>query len=59
MKTGIEPVVLEDFRGLFTAYPFILRARFESDDATVNKIWEVGWRTARLCAHETYMDRLY
>jgi hypothetical protein len=59
VKTGNEPLVLEDIRGLFTAYPFILRARFESDDATVNKIWETGWRTLRLSAHETYTDSPY
>ena len=25
----------------------------------LSKIWDVGWRTARLCAHETYMDTPY
>ena len=59
VKTGAEPLVLEDIRGLFTAYPFTQRARFESDDPTVNKIWEVGWRTLRLSAHETYTDSPY
>jgi len=59
VKTGAEPLVLEDIRGLFTAYPFEQRARFESDDPTLNKIWEVGWRTLRLSAHETYTDSPY
>lgn len=59
VKTGKEPLVLEDIRGLFTAYPFEQRARFESDDPTVDKIWEVGWRTLRLSAHETYTDSPY
>ena len=40
----------------FSAYPFEERGRFESSDPVLSKIWEVGWRTARLCAHETYMD---
>ncbi len=57
--TRSEPIVLEDFRAVFTAYPFTLRASFESDDPALKKIWEVGWRTARLCAHETYMDCPY
>jgi alpha-L-rhamnosidase len=57
--TKSEPVVLEDMRGEFTAYPFTLRARFESDDPELEKIMQVGWRTARLCAHETYMDCPY
>ncbi|MBZ5545932.1 MAG: alpha-L-rhamnosidase N-terminal domain-containing protein, partial [Acidobacteriia bacterium] len=59
VKAGADPVVLEDIRGLFTAYPFTLHARFETDDPTVNKIWQVGWRTLRLSAHETYTDSPY
>jgi alpha-L-rhamnosidase len=54
-----EPVTLEDFRGEFTAYPFVQRAEFKSDDPELEEIWNVGWRTARLCAHETYMDCPY
>jgi hypothetical protein len=59
VKTHSEPLVLEDFRAAFTAYPFSNRASFESDDGTLAKMWEVGWRTARLCSHETYMDCPY
>jgi alpha-L-rhamnosidase len=43
----------------FTAYPFEERARFDAGDATLGRVWEVGWRTARLCAHETYQDCPY
>ncbi|HEV2494408.1 MAG TPA: alpha-L-rhamnosidase C-terminal domain-containing protein [Terriglobia bacterium] len=57
--THSEPLVLDDLRGMFTAYPFTARASFTSDDATLERIWEVGWRTCRLCAHETYMDCPY
>jgi alpha-L-rhamnosidase len=59
VKTADDPVTIEDFRAQFTAYPFTERARFESDDPELQKMWEVGWRTARLCAHETYMDCPY
>ncbi|MFZ0962205.1 MAG: alpha-L-rhamnosidase N-terminal domain-containing protein [Terriglobia bacterium] len=59
VTTQSEPLVIEDLRGAFTAYPFAMRARFESDDPELAKMWEVGWRTARLCAHETYMDCPY
>ena len=59
VSTQSEPLVIEDLHGAFTAYPFQRRARFESDDAELAKMWEVGWRTARLCAHETYMDCPY
>jgi alpha-L-rhamnosidase len=59
VKTQDAPVMIEDFRSQFTAYPFSERAQFQSDDPELQKIWEVGWRTARLCAHETYMDCPY
>ncbi len=59
VETRFEPLVIEDLRGEFTAYPFDARAGFQSDDPALEKIWEVGWRTARLCAHETYMDCPY
>jgi alpha-L-rhamnosidase len=59
VATRAEPLDLEDIRATYTAYPFQTRARFESDDETLANIWETGWRTARLCAHETYMDCPY
>jgi len=59
IQTKSEALVLDDFRSSFTAYPFKVNADFESDDPALKKIWEVGWRTARLCAHETYMDCPY
>jgi alpha-L-rhamnosidase len=59
IQTSNEPLVIDDLRAVFTAYPFTVRASFESGDPTLKKIWDVGWRTARLCAHETYMDCPY
>ena len=59
VTTQAEPLVVEDLHGAFTAYPFQMRAQFQSDDPELAKMWEVGWRTARLCAHETYMDCPY
>ena len=59
ITTGEEDLVLNDFSGVFNAYPFEEKATFKSKDPLHNKIWETGWRTARLCAHETYMDCPY
>jgi len=59
VESGDDPLVIEDFRSRFTAYPFQMKASFESDDPELAKIWQVGWHTARLCAHETYMDCPY
>ena len=57
--TGVDPLTLHDFYGAFTAYPFEERAAFSSSDTTLGAIWDVGWRTARLCAAETYFDCPY
>ncbi len=57
--TRDEPLTIEDLRPMFSAYPFVRRATFAADDPRLEKMWEVGWRTARLCAHETYMDCPY
>ena len=42
VETGGEPLVLEDLRGLFTAYPFQLQATFDSDDPSLKQIWDIG-----------------
>ena len=59
ITTADEPLRIEELRSWFTAYPFEEKARFESDDPSLAQIWEIGWRTARLDAHDTYMDTAY
>jgi hypothetical protein len=59
ITTGSEPLTLESLKAYFTAYPFQERAKFESGDPDLAKIWQTSWRTARLDAHETYMDTPY
>ena len=54
-----EAVEIHDLHGLFTAYPFEERGSFTSDEEDLQQIWDVGWRTARLCAGETYFDCPY
>jgi alpha-L-rhamnosidase len=59
VETKDDPLVIEDIYGTFTGYPFKLNADFRSDQEELRKILEIGWRTARLCAIETYMDCPY
>ena len=59
INTADQPLRVEDLRCWFTAYPFEERAHFSSDDPSLAPIWQVGWRTARLDAHDTYMDTPY
>ncbi len=59
IRTGDAPLVIDDLRGVFTAYPFQENAVFESSDPALKPIWNTGWRTARLCAGETFFDCPY
>jgi alpha-L-rhamnosidase len=59
VESGEQPVQIEDLKTWFSAYPFIERANFVSEDESLRAIWDVGWRTARLDAHDTYMDTPY
>jgi hypothetical protein len=58
-ETADEPLVLEDLYADYTGYPFTRQAQFSSSDPSLEQIWKVGWRTARLCAGETYFDCPY
>ena len=54
-----EPLVIDDIYGTFTGYPFQYNAELKSANTEMDKMLEIGWRTARLCAVETYMDCPY
>jgi hypothetical protein len=59
IQTKDAPLTINDFYGRFTAYPFKENASFKSSDPSIKNIWDAGWRTARLCANETYFDCPY
>lgn len=59
IETLDEPLQVNSFTSVFTAYPLKENAVFESDLPVLKQIWDVGWRTARLCANETYFDCPY
>jgi hypothetical protein len=52
ITAGAEPVTLAEFRLRFTGFPLRQRAKFSA----YRPLWDVSWRTARLCAHETLSD---
>lgn len=56
VETGDAPLRLDSLKVIFSAFPFTQRAQFTSSDPELEKIWTLCWRTARLGAHETYMD---
>jgi len=59
LQTGDQPLHIEKLNAWFTAFPFNVRAHFQSNSDFLTSIWDVGWRTALLDAHDTYMDTPY
>jgi len=59
VTTKSEPLKLQSLRAWFSAYPFTDNAKIGGDIRDLDRLWETGWRTARLDAHETYMDAPY
>ena len=59
IKTGAQPLTINDFYSTYTGYPFVPKATFTSNDESLKELWNVGWHTARLCAGETYFDCPY
>ena len=59
VKTGAEPVTLNGVKLSETGYPFEAKGYFRSNDDQLNQIWDIGWRTVKVDAHETFMDSAY
>lgn len=60
IETKDSSLTINDFYGIYTGYPFKMEASFKAEGhPEFDKILEVGWRTSRLCANETYMDCPY
>jgi hypothetical protein len=59
IETHDEALKFHGLKTWFSAYPFVEKAYFRADDSSLEPIWKIGWRTARLDAHDTYMDTPY
>lgn len=60
IKTANEPLVIDDVRALSSMYPLVRESDFNAPGCSeMTDILETGWRTARLCANEIYMDCPY
>ncbi len=57
--TGSEAVELSGFAARRTGYPLVQTATIDTDVPWINDVWETGWRTQELCAHETFVDCPY
>ena len=59
VQTKNDPLVIDDLYGTFTGYPFKRTSVFNTVDTEITKMLDIGWRTARLNAWETYTDCPY
>jgi hypothetical protein len=59
IQTKDAPLTIDDIYGTFTGYPFHFNAKLQTDGPEMQKMLDIGWRTARLDAMETYMDCPY
>jgi len=59
IETKDQPLTVDDLRATYVGFPFERRAIFDPGSPELARLLDVGWRTARLCAHETYMDCPY
>ena len=60
VTTAGEPLTIDSLRAVSSMYPFERVSSFSApEDPSLQQMLDIGWRTARLCAHETYMDCPY
>ncbi|GAA4101440.1 alpha-L-rhamnosidase C-terminal domain-containing protein [Mucilaginibacter panaciglaebae] len=59
VHTADEPLVIDDIYGTSTGYPFQLNAWLKTDNPELQQMLDIGWRTAKMDAIETYMDCPY
>lgn len=57
--TKDQPLEINDLGSTFVGFPFEQKASLQTDNKELQKMMEIGWRTARLCAIETYTDCPY
>src|SRR5690606_18392842 len=59
VTTADQALTIESLVHRFTAYPFEERGKFVATAPRIQPIWDAAWRTARMCALDTYMDCPY
>lgn len=56
IRTKDEPLSINDFYGVYTAYPFKENAQFKTDNQVYTKMWDASWLTLRNSATESFID---
>ena len=56
VRTGNEPLVIEQLCWRETCYPLRQECRFTASDERLERLTPILTRSLQMCAHETYMD---
>lgn len=64
IQTTGEPMTLDRWSATFSGYPYQRKASIQiagdpARNANLQRILSAGWRTVRLCSHETFVDCPY
>ena len=59
ITTQDTPLTIDDYYGVFTAYPFKENAKFETNDDVLTDIWNAAWLTLRNSSVEAFIDPYY
>ncbi len=59
IETKEDALVIDDYYGVYTAYPFKENAKFETNNKTLTDIWDASWLTLRNSAVEGFIDPYY
>ncbi|MBB4080731.1 hypothetical protein GGR28_003366 [Lewinella aquimaris] len=59
ITTADDPLTIADISAVAVGFPFERRASLRSPLPVMDTLLDIGWRTARMCAMDTYMDCPY
>jgi alpha-L-rhamnosidase len=59
IQTKDEPLILNDFYNVFTAAPLQLKSKFKSDNPKYDKLFDICWRTTKICTQDNLMSDAY
>lgn len=59
VETSEKPLIIEDLKYEYSAYPTRIVANFRSDDPMLSRIWDASIRTQKLSSQETFVSDLY
>ncbi|MCX7876490.1 MAG: family 78 glycoside hydrolase catalytic domain [Melioribacteraceae bacterium] len=59
IQTKDDELIIEDFYNVYTGYPYKQVAEFKTNDALLNKIWDVSWLTIKNSSDDTFIDPYY